>query len=170
MANFRFSNLTVLMVLQGEAAWICLMCCNSDILLSSIVLHWVTTKDNSSGSSNDPTSGQGRSEHPYRSNNGHSKSTYVDGSTNKTTVTTKISARPVAGNGSEEDLADMRADSAMRKVTSNNIPLRNIEVRTDYTVEVSRDERASGTSVEELRRETADKRSERSTEDLVYRP
>lgn len=38
-------NLTVLMVLKGEAAWICLMCCNADILFSVLVLHWVTSKD-----------------------------------------------------------------------------------------------------------------------------
>ncbi|KAF4624591.1 hypothetical protein G7Y89_g13579 [Cudoniella acicularis] len=50
-------NLTVLMVLHGEAAWICLMCCNADILFSVLVLHWVTSKD-SSGSSVDPSSGQ----------------------------------------------------------------------------------------------------------------
>lgn len=39
-------NLTVLMVLKGEAAWICLMCCNADVLFSVLVLHWVTSKDN----------------------------------------------------------------------------------------------------------------------------
>lgn len=44
-------NLTVLMVLRGEAAWICLMCCNADILFSVVVLHWVTSKDSSTTSS-----------------------------------------------------------------------------------------------------------------------
>ncbi|KAL2061324.1 hypothetical protein VTL71DRAFT_7597 [Oculimacula yallundae] len=38
-------NLTVLMVLQGEEAWLCLMLCNADILFSVVVLHWVTSKD-----------------------------------------------------------------------------------------------------------------------------
>lgn len=38
-------NLTVLMVLKGEPGWICLMCCNADILFCVIVLHWVTSKD-----------------------------------------------------------------------------------------------------------------------------
>lgn len=44
-------NLTVLMVLHGEAAWICLMCCNADILFSVVMLHWVTSKDSTGGSS-----------------------------------------------------------------------------------------------------------------------
>ncbi|KAI3536575.1 hypothetical protein CSPX01_10659 [Colletotrichum filicis] len=39
-------NLTVLMVLNGEPGWVCLMCCNSDILFSAIVVQWVTSKDN----------------------------------------------------------------------------------------------------------------------------
>jgi hypothetical protein len=38
-------NLTVLMVLRGEPGWICLMCCNADILFCVLVLHWVTSKD-----------------------------------------------------------------------------------------------------------------------------
>ncbi|KAF4630354.1 hypothetical protein G7Y89_g7792 [Cudoniella acicularis] len=41
-------NLTVLMVLKGEPGWICLMCCNVDILFSVLVLHWITSKDNAS--------------------------------------------------------------------------------------------------------------------------
>jgi len=41
-------NLTVLMVLIGEPGWICLMCCNVDILFSVLVLHWITAKDNAS--------------------------------------------------------------------------------------------------------------------------
>ncbi|KAK2047286.1 hypothetical protein LZ31DRAFT_492012 [Colletotrichum somersetense] len=39
-------NLTVLMVLDGEPGWVCLMCCNSDVLFSAIVVQWVTSKDN----------------------------------------------------------------------------------------------------------------------------
>jgi len=44
-------NLTVLMVLRGEAAWICLMCCNADVLFSVLVLHWVTARDGGQGRS-----------------------------------------------------------------------------------------------------------------------
>jgi hypothetical protein len=38
-------NLTILMVLKGEPGWICLMCCNADILFCVMVLHWVTSKE-----------------------------------------------------------------------------------------------------------------------------
>ncbi|KAF2033239.1 hypothetical protein EK21DRAFT_59092 [Setomelanomma holmii] len=38
-------NLTVLMVLKGEPGWICLMCCNADILFCVLVLHWVSNKE-----------------------------------------------------------------------------------------------------------------------------
>ncbi|KAF5869152.1 uncharacterized protein Bfra_011695 [Botrytis fragariae] len=41
-------NLTLLLVLRGEPGWICLMCCNLDILFSVLVLHWITSKDNAS--------------------------------------------------------------------------------------------------------------------------
>ncbi|WYZ37506.1 hypothetical protein EsH8_II_001012 [Colletotrichum jinshuiense] len=39
-------NLTVLMALNGEPGWVCLMCCNSDVLFSVIVVQWVTSRDN----------------------------------------------------------------------------------------------------------------------------
>ncbi|KAI5462278.1 hypothetical protein BGZ63DRAFT_209469 [Mariannaea sp. PMI_226] len=49
-------NLTVLMVLNGEPGWVCLMCCNSDVLFSALVIQWVTSKDHagtdSQGSTN----------------------------------------------------------------------------------------------------------------------
>ncbi|KAL5615110.1 hypothetical protein BROUX41_005170 [Berkeleyomyces rouxiae] len=49
-------NLTVLMALSGEPGWICLICCNSDILFSALVIQWVTSKDNAgtSDSANHP--------------------------------------------------------------------------------------------------------------------
>lgn len=47
------ANLTVLMVLRGEPAWVCLMCCNADILFSVLVLHWVTGIDGQSTRSSD---------------------------------------------------------------------------------------------------------------------
>ncbi|KAL7781962.1 hypothetical protein V8C43DRAFT_327507 [Trichoderma afarasin] len=39
-------NLSVLMALNGEPGWVCLMCCNCDILFSAIVIQWVTSRDN----------------------------------------------------------------------------------------------------------------------------
>ncbi|KAI0011721.1 hypothetical protein F4779DRAFT_615336 [Xylariaceae sp. FL0662B] len=39
-------NLTVLMMLEGELGWVCLMCWNADILFSVLVIQWVTSPDN----------------------------------------------------------------------------------------------------------------------------
>jgi len=39
------ANLLTLIILKGEPGYICLMCCNADILLSVLVLHWMTSKD-----------------------------------------------------------------------------------------------------------------------------
>lgn len=41
-------NLSVLMALDGEPGWVCLMCCNSDILFSAVVIQWVTSRDSTS--------------------------------------------------------------------------------------------------------------------------
>jgi len=38
-------NLSVLMALNGEPGWVCLMCCNSDVLFSAAVIQWVTSRD-----------------------------------------------------------------------------------------------------------------------------
>ncbi|KAH6848359.1 hypothetical protein B0I37DRAFT_406114 [Chaetomium sp. MPI-CAGE-AT-0009] len=38
-------NLSVLVGLNGEPGWVCLMCCNSDILFSAAMIHWVTSRD-----------------------------------------------------------------------------------------------------------------------------
>ncbi|KAH6976801.1 hypothetical protein EDB80DRAFT_692464 [Ilyonectria destructans] len=44
-------NLSVLMALNGEPGWVCLMCCISDILFSALVIQWVTSKDNAGSGS-----------------------------------------------------------------------------------------------------------------------
>jgi hypothetical protein len=41
----------VLMVLKGEPGFICLMCCNADILFCVLVLHWVSNKEPKEGES-----------------------------------------------------------------------------------------------------------------------
>ncbi|KAK4207021.1 hypothetical protein QBC37DRAFT_104763 [Rhypophila decipiens] len=58
-------NLSVLMALDGEPGWVCLMCCNSDILFSAVVIQWITSRDSMSPASNDSLSlSQARSYHP----------------------------------------------------------------------------------------------------------
>ncbi|OHF02070.1 hypothetical protein CORC01_02649 [Colletotrichum orchidophilum] len=37
------TNLTVLMALNGEVAWLCLLCCNTDIFFSALVINWITS-------------------------------------------------------------------------------------------------------------------------------
>jgi len=39
------ANLLTIMILKGEPGYICLMCCNADILFSVLVLHWMTSTD-----------------------------------------------------------------------------------------------------------------------------
>ncbi|CAI6098459.1 unnamed protein product [Clonostachys chloroleuca] len=74
------TNLTVLMALNGEPGWVCLMCCNCDVLFSAAVIHWVTSKDNAgtSGSlSSHGGAGNGCPENggsPPRRHNGQSGS------------------------------------------------------------------------------------------------
>ncbi|UKZ54678.1 hypothetical protein TrVGV298_008490 [Trichoderma virens] len=52
-------NLSVLMALNGEPGWVCLMCCNCDILFSAIVIQWVTSRDNA-GTVSSTSSGEAR--------------------------------------------------------------------------------------------------------------
>ncbi|CAG8977603.1 hypothetical protein HYALB_00008380 [Hymenoscyphus albidus] len=61
-------NLTVLMVLEGQAAWVCLICCNSDILFSVLTIHWVTSRDSPVNSSLD--------QHSARQGSGHQLSSF----------------------------------------------------------------------------------------------
>ncbi|KAG8405310.1 hypothetical protein J3458_021974 [Metarhizium acridum] len=52
-----FRNLCMLMSLDGEPGWVCLMSCNCDILFSAAVIQWVTSKDNVGTSTASSTSG-----------------------------------------------------------------------------------------------------------------
>ncbi|KAH8601515.1 hypothetical protein B0O99DRAFT_606793 [Bisporella sp. PMI_857] len=146
-------NLTVLMVLKGEAAWICLMLCNADILFSVVVLHWVTSKDTSMGSSSS-------SSHNTNPQTATQLSTLPGKPTNKSqfdnsfgekytegTVTTHISASRDEGLSEEED----------------NIGMGKIRVQIGQRVEM---ERGSSSSSGQTRRPS----SSRSSADLVIKP
>ncbi|KAF6788147.1 hypothetical protein CSOJ01_15091 [Colletotrichum sojae] len=37
------TNLAVLGALNGEVAWLCLLCCNTDIFFSALVMNWITS-------------------------------------------------------------------------------------------------------------------------------
>ncbi|KAI0845752.1 hypothetical protein F5Y00DRAFT_265233 [Daldinia vernicosa] len=60
-------NLTVLMVLNGEPGWIFLACCNADILFSTLIIQWVTSRDDDNTiTSSSPTSNPPDSQAKYR--------------------------------------------------------------------------------------------------------
>ncbi|KAI6350911.1 hypothetical protein MCOR25_010294 [Pyricularia grisea] len=42
------TNMTVLMILNGESSWLCFIACNSDVLFSALVIQWVTASDQTS--------------------------------------------------------------------------------------------------------------------------
>ncbi|KAK8012397.1 hypothetical protein PG991_009772 [Apiospora marii] len=44
------SNLIALLVLDGEPAWLCLICCKTDILVNALVIFWITSTRDSSAS------------------------------------------------------------------------------------------------------------------------
>jgi len=49
-------NIMQLIIVQGERSWLCLITCNLDILLSVLVVQWITAKDGAdSGSENKST-------------------------------------------------------------------------------------------------------------------
>lgn len=89
-------NLTVLMVLKGEPAWVCLMCCNADVLFSVIVLHWVTSKD-SAGTGSSRTRGTNSKEVTGGRGVSLGREAYGLGSRVQPTVTTLITASKIDG-------------------------------------------------------------------------
>lgn len=174
-------NLTVLMVLKGEAAWICLMCCNADVLFSVLVLHWVTSKDKAStASSNDQYSGQIASQSQRNKNSAGSLGgpySVVDKlgvfDANKVaregTVTTHISAQELKHMEAQETDLDYKG-----RGQRSSIPLGKIKVQVGRVVQVeSRPRGSSPTGKSELGEDISEVRrisqggSGRSTEELV---
>ncbi|KAK4156674.1 hypothetical protein C8A00DRAFT_12430 [Chaetomidium leptoderma] len=62
-------NLSVLVGLNGEPGWVCLMCCNSDILFSAVVIFWVTSRDSTTTTDDTMPSTGPHSEQPQHNNN-----------------------------------------------------------------------------------------------------
>lgn len=156
------ANLTILMVLHGEAAWICLMCCNADILFSVLVLHWVTSKDSASGSSarRSNSAGQIASNRLERFGLSHK---------GQPTVTTHISAvRDMMGD--DEDM-EMRMGDWNKGDGSLTYPVDGIRVHVGQIVEIE-----GGKDLAEVDSEASmgdddgKRRSQVSTEDLVQKP
>jgi hypothetical protein len=173
-------NLTVLMVLNGEAAWICLMCCLADVLFSVLVLHWVTSKDKAStASSHDQFSAQNASHIQHNKNSAGSTDPYgvvdnlgVFGAkrvTREGTVTTHISAQELKSMEAEERDMDLNG-----RGQRSSIPLGKIKVHVGRVVQVEgRPRGESPTGKSELGEDISEVRrisqggSGRSTEELV---
>ncbi|EPE25457.1 hypothetical protein GLAREA_01369 [Glarea lozoyensis ATCC 20868] len=127
-------NLTVMVVLNGEPGWICLMCCNIDILFSVLVLHWITSKDNASTMSTShpsfsapATRGQPPSSCPPRSRTPHPDINSYDMGLEymaKGGVTTLVTA--------SHDLDDDDIEKISGMPMANNV----IKVQCEHTREV----------------------------------
>lgn len=53
------TNLSLLLGLDGEPAWICFLSCNAEILFSALTLHWVTSRDRQNQTTNQSYSRSG---------------------------------------------------------------------------------------------------------------
>jgi hypothetical protein len=172
-------NLTVLMVLKGEAAWICLMCCNADVLFSVLVLHWVTSKDRASTASSNEYSGQNASNVQRNKNSAGSVggpysvvdklSVFDVNKVQEGTVTTHITAQELKN----MELEEAEVGSKTRGQRSS-IPLGKIKVQVGRSVQVeSRPRGDSPTPKSEIGEDISEARrisqggSGRSTEELV---
>lgn len=83
---------------------------------------------------------------------------------------TKISAQNDENNP-KEGSSDSRGGHGVGRERSDSIQLRAIEVRQEYTIEVVQadEEESCDTSMDDMKRDAADKGSLTSTEELVYR-
>ncbi|KAG4435768.1 hypothetical protein IFR05_008742 [Cadophora sp. M221] len=182
-------NLTVLMVLKGEEAWICLMCCNADILFSVLVLHWVTSKDSSGGGSTLSNASLGLGSKRKQRHESQSIVSPEPGAVDKLGrfspfgdhvvggVTTHISAEkpnPVVDmrEGEEHEMYDMENGNGgrMKRAGSNggSYHMGRIQVQVGHTVETGPRRGASvGTSEGEDIGDFRLARSHLSTDELV---
>tara|TARA_R110002060_G_scaffold67862_3_gene76500 strand:+ start:321 stop:1067 length:747 start_codon:yes stop_codon:yes gene_type:complete len=152
-------NLTVLMILKGEEAWICLMCCNADILFSVLVLHWVTSKDSGGGASMASTASLGITSRRRQRRESEPIASPTAGTIDKLevfgvfgdhvigggSVTTHISAEKGNAivaigeqNGQEMyDLENGNGANAKRASDKEDYPLRRIQVQVGHTIETT---------------------------------
>ncbi|KAK6222613.1 hypothetical protein LQW54_000793 [Pestalotiopsis sp. IQ-011] len=90
-------NITIMMALNGEPGWICLLSCNLDLLADTIIVQYVTSRDNS---------GTSRSDHSDRSKT----SVAVERSIHIYTTTSSKTATNFDKNGS---VAEVEGDIEM---------------------------------------------------------
>ncbi|XP_014550628.1 hypothetical protein COCVIDRAFT_20971 [Bipolaris victoriae FI3] len=113
-------NLTAIAVLRGEPGWVCLMCCNIDILCCTLVLHWVTSQGSVASSTS-----------PYSDSDGE-----TIGSRGGTRSGQRRNNKTAYGNGMERDgsyiitIKGMSDDSQNRtsSCTDNTSPKTDVNV------------------------------------------
>ncbi|OHF00410.1 hypothetical protein CORC01_04391 [Colletotrichum orchidophilum] len=125
-------NLTVLMVLNGEPGWVCLMCCNSDILFSAIVVQWVTSKDNQAtiGSSSGNSRGEPFVE-DFRRQDGAPYSPHIASSQKH--VMGDVGEIPLnsrRSNSATSDKVSLEAESMRRASSAGLVPASGVYVTT----------------------------------------
>ncbi|KAH7058657.1 hypothetical protein B0J12DRAFT_651025 [Macrophomina phaseolina] len=152
------ANLTVLMVLNGEPGWICLMLCNADILFSVLILHWVTSGDRTgqtTGRSStrdgypanaDGTRGQSHHASHNRSRTGGKSSSRTDPIGTETMLTRHYQEAAAAGGDWPNSIkADINASCAPAERRSGEaIAMNRIMVTHERTVVIREERDGSG--------------------------
>jgi hypothetical protein len=148
-------NITVLLVLNGEPGWVCMMCCNSDsrsparrqmnahktVLFSVLVLHWVTSVDKTRPSTPHAykTTSRRKSERPYdgtntgtitakRQSRGDTLATVDEAERQKVLVTTHIEA---------DGEATRPKDTPIGRIAVTTERMTHVEFETDIVDEFS---------------------------------
>lgn len=136
-------NLTVLMVLDGEPGWVCLMCCNSDILFSAAVIQWVTSRDDTSHNDSLSASrggthvgdelGHMRSMHA-RQRNSQNEGDATDIASPRASADSRCSRKILSSTEAiVDDAADISIDDRTHSPTSTNGPFADDKVLTSTT-------------------------------------
>lgn len=130
-------NLTVLMVLRGEPGWICLMCCNADILFSVLVLHWVTQIDRN------PSSTSTASQPQFSiANNTNSRNVLIGPCQLNSWSGGSVVAEPQKALGSMTTECRAARQERRRESDEDIVELGGIHVHTETTTDVEVDERS----------------------------
>lgn len=148
-------NLAILMVLRGEPGWICLMCCNADILFSVLVLHWVTQIDSMKSNSTNTNSVTASRAHAsaipptHDPNNGFLRipKTSVQIWAGDRTSEVDGKKAKIAGTTTTECYAGKKGDNG-REDQEEIVEMHKITVRTEQTQEVEVDSMNSVKDVE----------------------
>ncbi|CAG9992137.1 unnamed protein product [Clonostachys byssicola] len=117
-------NIVMMTVLNGEPAWMCFMICNTDILFTTLVLHWVTVSDSVGNSQNKSPRAPGHS-YGYSHNNTNpddstNRTSLKHSETNNTNCRSSGTAQGVVGIGKTGSQVDMATVDEENRATGKN--------------------------------------------------